>query len=957
MIPKRPQFPRFGVSLALLVSLVAIPEARAQAAFAGSYAGTINTRVSVQGVLTQESPVGPYLAVVSAEGTINVSAGVLTGTVTAGGAVSFTGGTGLATFGIRTATIAGNQLSSGYGDVLGNGTLQYRLNPSTSFTPGGGSGGGGAGGGGTGGGGTGGGGTGGGSGGSGGGSAIGDLLAHYSFDSTANLLRDDSGRGFNLSAVQGVVSSTSGRVGAGALRTAGVRLRALVDASFSSAASTLSFFVRPTAAGSWNPRLVAVGPGGRSAHYYGLFLDGAATAPRRAAFLQDGNDSYPPVYSAAGAVPTGSGAAQWTHLAVTHDGRTAVIYVNGVASTTATDRRALGSFSSAILMVAGADNGLDLFTGDLDEIRIFNRALSAAEVTTLAGGGAVGTPVSSSASAAAALPADAIAAPANLAGYRSRVGQSVQLLVTGATAGGVWGTDVYTDDSSVARAAVHAGVVAAGETRVVSVVILPGQSAYAASTRNGVTSSAWGAWSGSFAFAGSSGTSAAAGSPAVRPALPAGFRPAALTLVPGNRLTLPVPVTGTGPFTFQWLLNGVSIPGATANPYVLAAVSASHAGTYTVRVTGPGGTDLFTAGTLTVPASVGAPQIVLQPLDKVVAPGGTFALAVSALGAGVSYQWQRNGAVLPGETGAILLRQNVNAADAGQYTARMTGGGATVTSNPATVALNPDASRLSNLSGRIAIGGADRVIPGFFIAGTGKKRVLIRAVGPGLAAFGVGGTMTDPDVEVYAGETRVATNSSWNPSLAAVFSQVGAFGLPAGSRDAALLLELDAGRGYTIHAFSGNGEGGVVLFEVYDAGNVTGASKFTNVSVRGPTGTEDSTLILGLNVAGQGKRTLLTRGIGPTLGAFGVAGAIVDPQLEIFDGGGRAILANNDWSAADFIPEMLAAREFVGAFALPGGSADASTLALLDPGSYTLQITAGSGVARGDALVEIYEVP
>ena len=40
-----------------------------------------------------------------------------------------------------------------------------------------------------------------------------------------------------------------------------------------------------------------------------------------------------------------------------------------------------------------------------------------------------------------------------------------------------------------------------------------------------------------------------------------------------------------------------------------------------------------------------------------------------------------------------------------------------------------------------------------------------------------------------------------------------------------------------------------------------------------------------------------------------------------------------------------------------GGSADASTLALLDPGSYTMQITAGSGTASGEALVEIYEVP
>ncbi len=129
------------------------------------------------------------------------------------------------------------------------------------------------------------------------------------------------------------------------------------------------------------------------------------------------------------------------------------------------------------------------------------------------------------------------------------------------------------------------------------------------------------------------------------------------------------------------------------------------------------------------------------------------------------------------------------------------------------------------------------------------------------------------------------------------------------------------------------------------------------MSVRGPTGTDERTLILGLNIAGQGKRTLLARGIGPQLAAFGVENAIVDPQLEVFDANNRTILVNNDWNSADFVTEMLTAREFVAAFSLNGGSADASTLALLDPGSYTMQITAGSGTATGDALVEIYEIP
>lgn len=68
------------------------------------------------------------------------------------------------------------------------------------------------------------------------------------------------------------------------------------------------------------------------------------------------------------------------------------------------------------------------------------------------------------------------------------------------TVGSVWGTDIYTDDSSVCTAAVHAGrITLAGGGRVV-IEILPGQQAYTGSNRNRVASSGYGAWSGSFSI-------------------------------------------------------------------------------------------------------------------------------------------------------------------------------------------------------------------------------------------------------------------------------------------------------------------------------------------------------------------------------------------------------------------------------------------------------------------------
>lgn len=64
----------------------------------------------------------------------------------------------------------------------------------------------------------------------------------------------------------------------------------------------------------------------------------------------------------------------------------------------------------------------------------------------------------------------------------------------------VWGTEVYTDDSSICTAAVHAGLISFADGGVVTVEIRPGQASYVASTRNGVESLAYGAWAGSYVF-------------------------------------------------------------------------------------------------------------------------------------------------------------------------------------------------------------------------------------------------------------------------------------------------------------------------------------------------------------------------------------------------------------------------------------------------------------------------
>lgn len=89
--------------------------------------------------------------------------------------------------------------------------------------------------------------------------------------------------------------------------------------------------------------------------------------------------------------------------------------------------------------------------------------------------------------------------PGNLVNFRGQNGQVFYFEVTGnRNAGQVWGAGLYTDDSSLAAAAVHAGVLRDGETGVVKVTILPGAPGYQGAFRNGVGSGNWGGWDGSY---------------------------------------------------------------------------------------------------------------------------------------------------------------------------------------------------------------------------------------------------------------------------------------------------------------------------------------------------------------------------------------------------------------------------------------------------------------------------
>lgn len=124
---------------------------------------------------------------------------------------------------------------------------------------------------------------------------------------------------------------------------------------------------------------------------------------------------------------------------------------------------------------------------------------------------------------------------------------------------------------------------------------------------------------------------------------------------------------------------------------------------------------------------------------------------------------------------------------------------------------------LTNLSARCHVGiGDNMLIAGFVVVGTGTKPVLIRAVGPKLADFDVTSALADPQLAVFDDTgTMRAQNDNWDASLGAMFTQVGAFALEPGSKDAALLVTLPAGKAYTVQVSGVGLTTGEVLLEVY----------------------------------------------------------------------------------------------------------------------------------------------
>jgi hypothetical protein len=249
---------------------------------------------------------------------------------------------------------------------------------------------------------------------------------------------------------------------------------------------------------------------------------------------------------------------------------------------------------------------------------------------------------------------------------------------------------------------------------------------------------------------------------------------------------------------------------------------------------------------------------------------------------------------------------------------------------------------LANISTRLRVETGDNVlIGGFIITGTQRKRVIVRAIGPSLSSF-FPGALADPVLELRdSSGGLIRSNDNWRSDQEA---EIIATGIPpSNDLESAIVATLQANSSaYTAIMRGVNNGTGIGLVEAYDLDRTVN-SKLANISTRGFVQTGDNVLIGGLIVLGQNPLRVIVRAIGPSLP---LPGALADPTLELHDGNGALIIANDNWRSDQ-------EAEIIATGIPPPNDLESAIVRNLTPGNYTA-IVRGVNSATGIALVEAY---
>lgn len=252
---------------------------------------------------------------------------------------------------------------------------------------------------------------------------------------------------------------------------------------------------------------------------------------------------------------------------------------------------------------------------------------------------------------------------------------------------------------------------------------------------------------------------------------------------------------------------------------------------------------------------------------------------------------------------------------------------------------SPTPGALGNISTRLRVETGDKVlIGGFIITGTQPKKLMVRAIGPSIPLAGV---LANPTLELRNGAgALVANNDNWLTN--ANHQDITNTGIaPSNALESAILKTVNPGT-YTAIVRGANNTTGIALVEVYDLDR-SANSQFANISTRGLVQSGNNVMIGGFIVVGNTSQKVIVRSLGPSVP---VAGRLANPTLELRDGNGTLLAANDDWRTAQ-------QAAIIATGIPPANNLESAIVRTLTPGAYTA-IVRGKNNTTGVALVEVY---
>ena len=273
----------------------------------------------------------------------------------------------------------------------------------------------------------------------------------------------------------------------------------------------------------------------------------------------------------------------------------------------------------------------------------------------------------------------------------------------------------------------------------------------------------------------------------------------------------------------------------------------------------------------------------------------------------------------------------------------------TVPPSPTPAPTATEQSQPLNIATRVRVETGENIaIGGFIVTGNSPKKVAIRALGPSLQEVGIVNALPDPALELRSsGGSLLAKNNNWRDDLdPAVELEASGFG-PKDELEAATIVTLEPGF-YTVLITGQNSVTGIALVEVYDFDR-NSDSRLANISTRALVKSSESVLIGGFILGhGEGTTQVLVRALGPSLASAGINNPLPDPVLELHDGNGALLVANDNWQ-----DQQKAAIEQTGI--PPDDASESAILADLPPGAYTA-VVAGKNGATGVSIIEVYNL-